>query len=108
MDELHLLVVKHLKPPDEVERHAAGHIAYLKKYHAEGTFIASGQTVNPEEGGAIVAAGVSREELEKIIAEDVFLELGLSSYEITSIKVRRSHPAVAGLLAQLRPGDAGH
>jgi uncharacterized protein YciI len=108
VDELHLLVVKHLKHPDEVERHAAGHIAYLKKYHAEGTFIASGQTVNPEEGGAIIAAGVGREELEKIIAEDVFLQRGLSSYEIVSINVRRSHPVVAELLEQLRPDTAEH
>jgi uncharacterized protein YciI len=98
---LHLLVVRHHGNPDEIDRHLPGHVAYLDAFHARGIFVASGPSVSSEHGGAILAVGVSREELERVIAEDEFVRQGTSSYEIVTINVRRCHPAVAAVFGEV-------
>lgn len=98
MATVHYLIVRHLAAPDEVERHAAEHIAYLRKFHDAGVFLASGQTVPPADGGVIVAHGVDRDAILRITEEDVFRRRGLSSYEVITAGVRRGHPLLLGLL----------
>ncbi|NKE58811.1 hypothetical protein FXN61_19140 [Lentzea sp. PSKA42] len=106
MTELHLLVVRHQAAPEEIAKHTPGHIAYLDRYHASGVFLVSGQTLREEEGGAIVAAGVDRAEIERIAAEDPFLSNRVSTYEITTITVRRSHEQLTGLVGGRTAGPA--
>jgi uncharacterized protein YciI len=105
MNIVHFLIVRHLAAPDEVEQHAAGHIAYLRKYHAAGVFLASGQTVPPADGGVIVASGPDRAAIEKIIMEDTFLQRGLSAYEVITVRVRRGHPTLVDLLDELNRAE---
>ncbi|MFF4180737.1 hypothetical protein [Streptomyces sp. NPDC001750] len=41
--------------------HIAGHVAYLERHLAAGTFLVSGQTIPTQDGGAIIAHGVDRD-----------------------------------------------
>ena len=59
----------------------AAHVMFLKKYYAAGNFLISGRKV-PRDGGIIVAVGESLQQLEAIIREDPFYELGLADFRI--------------------------
>jgi uncharacterized protein YciI len=52
---LHLLILRYVGAQEETEPHVAGHVRFLQRYHAEGVFLASGQTIPDELGGAILA-----------------------------------------------------
>ncbi|MER7758502.1 YciI family protein [Streptomyces sp. NPDC097619] len=69
-------------PVEEVEAHMDAHIAWLDGHYAEGVFLASGRKV-PRDGGMILAGGISRDEAERIAAEDPFTTAGVCSYRIT-------------------------
>ncbi|WP_346097158.1 YciI family protein [Streptomyces olivaceiscleroticus] len=101
-----MLIVTHHASEDEVDKCIPGHRAYLEKFHARGVFVASGPSVPRELGGAIIATGVSRAELDDIIAEDEFVRQGVSSYRVVTINVRRQHPAMEALLEQLAGAEA--
>lgn len=95
---LHLLILRYLVPMTEVEPHVAHHVRYLERHHGDGVFLASGQTVPVDEGGAIVARGVDRERIERITADDPFVRAGVAGYEIVTITAGRVHPDLSGLL----------
>ncbi|MFD6228087.1 YciI family protein [Streptomyces sp. NPDC060232] len=69
-------------PVEAVEDVMEAHIAWLDGYYASGVFLASGRKV-PRDGGLILAAGVSRAEIERISAEDPFTVAGVCEYRIT-------------------------
>lgn len=98
LKELHVFVVRHLASSETVEAHAAEHIAYLQRYHAEGIFLASGQLLDQAEGGIILAHGVSRARAEQISAEDPFVQRELSRHEISTFRVRRAPAELLALL----------
>ncbi|RLM28017.1 hypothetical protein BIY26_04775 [Brenneria goodwinii] len=56
---------------DVVETHLENHIAWLKKYYAQGVFVASGRKI-PRTGGGIFAKTMERSALESILSEDPF------------------------------------
>ncbi|MER7461414.1 YciI family protein [Streptomyces sp. NPDC097981] len=68
-------------PIEAVEEQLDAHIAWLDGYYASGVFLASGRKV-PRDGGIILAAGVSRAEIEKIAEEDPFTVAGVCTYRI--------------------------
>lgn len=82
----------------------AAHVEYLRRHHADGTFLVSGQTVPSSDGGAIVAHGVDRETIEAIAARDPFVVAGVAQYSITTMIAGRVHPGLADLLTS-RPRD---
>lgn len=59
------------QPIDVVETHLENHIAWLKKYYAQGVFVASGRKI-PRTGGVIFAKTMERSALESILSEDPF------------------------------------
>jgi uncharacterized protein YciI len=69
-------------PLEAVEEHLDAHVAWLDGYYASGVFLASGRKV-PRDGGVIIAAGVSRAEVEGIAEEDPFTVAGVCAYRIT-------------------------
>ncbi|MEU5808590.1 MULTISPECIES: YciI family protein [unclassified Streptomyces] len=69
-------------PIEAVEEELDAHIAWLDRYYASGVFLASGRKV-PRDGGIILAAGVSRAEVERIAEEDPFTVAGVCEYRIT-------------------------
>lgn len=96
---LHLLSLRYTGSEQEAAPYVAAHVAFLERHHRDGTFLVSGQTVPPSEGGAIVAAGVDRGTAERLTAQDPFVVAGVAAYTITTIAPGRVHPALADVLA---------
>jgi uncharacterized protein YciI len=68
-----------------IDAHMPAHVAFLRKYYAAGNFLVSGRKI-PREGGIIVAAGKSRQEIEAIAAEDPFYVHGLADFRIIEFR----------------------
>ena len=64
-------------PLAEIDAAMAAHVAFLKKHYASGHFLVSGRKI-PRDGGIIIAAGSSRDEIEAIVREDPFVARGLA------------------------------
>jgi len=69
----------------EIDRHMPAHVRFLKKHYAAGRFVVSGRKI-PRDGGVIVAAGGSREEIETIAREDPFCARGLADVRIIEFR----------------------
>ena len=69
----------------EIDAHMAAHVAFLNRYYAAGNFLVSGRKI-PRDGGIILAAGKSREEIERIVREDPFHEFGLADFRIIEFR----------------------
>ena len=74
----------------EIDASMASHVRFLKKHYAAGTFLVSGRKI-PRDGGIILAAGDTREEIEAIMREDPFCARGLA--EVRIIQFRASQQA---------------
>ncbi|MEH7301916.1 YciI family protein [Neobacillus drentensis] len=76
-----VLLLKYIKPIEEVENQLEPHRAYLEKYYSLQKFICSGRQ-NPRVGGVILCNAENREEVETIIQEDPFYSKNIATYEI--------------------------
>jgi len=88
-----VVALTYVKPLEEVEKHLAAHIAYLKTYYASGEFIGSGRKV-PRTGGVILVHAENRDAVDKIVAEDPFSIAGVADYEITEFVMTMSADAL--------------
>ena len=70
----------------QIDAHMKAHMAFLRKYYATGQFVMSGRKL-PRDGGIIIAAGASREEIAAIAAEDPFCARGLADFRIIEFRV---------------------
>jgi uncharacterized protein YciI len=70
----------------KIDAHMAAHMKFLKKYYAAGTFVVSGRKI-PRDGGIILAAGASRQEIEAIVKEDPFVDKGLADFRVVEFRV---------------------
>ncbi|CAI0716481.1 YciI family protein [Serratia entomophila] len=94
---MYIVSLTYHRPIAEVDSHLEGHIAWLKKYFQEGTFVASGRK-NPRTGGVILAKGIERTRLDDILAEDPFS--AVAHYEVTDFSATTTavgFDALAGL-----------
>jgi uncharacterized protein YciI len=73
-------------PLAEIDQAMRAHMQFLRRYYAAGNFLLSGRKI-PRDGGIILAAGKSREEMETIVAEDPFVARGLADFRITEFRV---------------------
>jgi uncharacterized protein YciI len=69
----------------EIDANMAAHVAFLEKYYASGHFLISGRKI-PRDGGIIVASGASRQQVEDIVREDPFYQLGLADFRIIQFR----------------------
>ena len=69
----------------DIDEHMTAHVRFLKKYYASGHFLVSGRKI-PRDGGIILAVGDSREEIERIIKEDPFHQLGLAEFRVIEFR----------------------
>ena len=69
----------------EIDAGMTAHVKFLKKYYAAGNFLISGRKI-PRDGGIIVAAGKSRQQIEGIIREDPFYTRGLADFRIIEFR----------------------
>jgi uncharacterized protein YciI len=89
---MHALILRYLVPAAEAEPYLADHVKYLQRYHADGTFLLSGQTVPDDIGGVILAVGLDRAGIKQVAATDPFVTGGVGSYEIITMTPSRAHP----------------
>src|SRR4051812_2408346 len=76
----------HYKAPlAEIDAHMGAHMRFVKKYYASGHFLVSGRKV-PRDGGIILAAGESRDEIEAIAREDPFTARGLATARVIEFR----------------------
>ena len=92
-----IIILSYLKPISEIDALLEPHVKFLNDYYASGVFLASGRKV-PRTGGVILAKAESREEIERIVAEDPFAVHGVASYEIIEFTASKAAPGLEGLL----------
>jgi uncharacterized protein YciI len=95
---LHLLILRYTKTAAAAEPHVPDHVEFLRRHHAEGTFVLSGQAVPEEVGGLVLATGLDRPGAEQVAASDPFVLAGVGSYEIITTTPVRVHPDLAQVL----------
>jgi uncharacterized protein YciI len=81
-----------------IDARMRAHMAFLKKYYAAGNFLVSGRKI-PRDGGIILAIGASRDQLQKIMAEDPFVAHGLADVRIIEFRVSQRAPDIDTRLA---------
>jgi uncharacterized protein YciI len=81
----------------EIDAHMAAHVRYLKKYYKSGNFLVSGRKI-PRDGGIILAAGESREEVERIVSEDPFHVHGLADFRVIEFRASQRAADVNALI----------
>ncbi|MGO1119002.1 YciI family protein [Rhodovibrionaceae bacterium A322] len=76
-----------------------GHNAWLKSGFDAGVFLLAG-SLQPKLGGAILAHGLSKEELEVRVSEDPFVAEEVVSAEILEISPGKADERLAFLMAE--------
>ena len=76
-----VLISRYTAPRERIEELVPAHREYLRRHFAAGTFVVSGRRV-PWTGGLIVAQGLTRAELDAVIAEDPFAQAGVAETEV--------------------------
>lgn len=69
----------------QIDAHMAAHMKFVRKHYADGTFLISGRKV-PRDGGIILAAGKSREQIEGIAKQDPFCQRGLADFRVIEFR----------------------
>lgn len=90
---LFLVLLDYLRPVSEVDRHMAGHRAFLNRHYAAGHFLLSGRKV-PRTGGVILARAATLDEITQWISEDPFHQAGVARYEIIAWEPTLSAPGL--------------
>ncbi len=93
-----IINLNYIVPLETLDAHMADHVKFLRKYYKQNVFVASGRKV-PRTGGIILALAKSKEEVEKIIAEDPFHTHKLAEFTITEFLTSQYHPELKKLLS---------
>ena len=91
-----LLLGRYRKPADEVEAHLDAHRAWVRDHVVAGVFIAAGREI-PLQGGLIVATGVTRDEVDAIIAKDPYFIQNVAEYDVREYDVVLATPGTEAL-----------
>lgn len=76
----------------------AAHNAWIAQGFSDGVFQCVG-SLKPEGGGAIIALGENREEIERRINADPFLEHDVVTAEIAEVDIKKTTPELSFLKA---------
>jgi uncharacterized protein YciI len=94
-----MITLTYLVDLSDVDAALIDHGAWLNRQYEEGVFIVSGRQV-PRVGGVILAAGLSREDLQRRLAEDPFHQRGIATYTVTEFVASRVRKGSEDLLEQ--------
>lgn len=81
------VVVIHYTKPDEIETHRAAHLAWIKRYSEDGTFLLCGPQPT-HRGGIVVVNAPSRERLDEILEGDGYTIGGVARHEVIEFTAR--------------------
>ncbi len=91
-----LLLGRYLQSVEVVEVHLDAHRAWVRENAEAGRFIAAGREV-PLRGGLLVAVGVTRDEVDAIIAADPYVIEGVAEYDVREYDVVLAAPGAEAL-----------
>jgi uncharacterized protein YciI len=84
-----VVLLKFSENKSKASEFMSGHNAWIKKGFDDGVFLMVG-SVNPNLGGAVVAHGLSREEIESRVEDDPFVAENVVRAEIIEISPSRA------------------
>jgi uncharacterized protein YciI len=93
-----IIELTYTAPLAEIDRAMKAHVKFLEKYYAAGRFLVSGRKI-PREGGIIVAAAGTRDEIEAIAREDPFVTRGLATVRIIEFRASQRAPDMPARMA---------
>jgi uncharacterized protein YciI len=79
-----IVMLTYTKPLAEVDRHLAGHRAWVSEGFDDGVFILSGGQ-RPRTGGALLAVGEDRSAIQAWIDRDPFVLGGVATAELIEV-----------------------
>lgn len=94
---MYILLLTYTAPLDAVDAELEAHKAWVGEHFATGAFVLAGRRV-PRSGGFILATGIGREELDRIIAADPFVTAGVAVYDVYEVAPTKAADALKGLL----------
>lgn len=94
-----IIELNYIVPLDELDKHMADHVKFLRKYYKQNVFVASGRKV-PRTGGIILALTDTRDDIDRIIAEDPFFIHRLAEFSVTEFLTSQYHPDLKQLLSK--------
>ncbi|MCB5906014.1 YciI family protein [Streptomyces pinistramenti] len=94
-----VLELTYTAPIERVEAALADHVEWLQEQYDAGHFIAAGRKV-PRDGGVILAAGMDRPAVERLVAEDPFTLAGVCDYRIVEFVATTTAPELERLREQ--------
>ena len=83
-----ILLLTYAMPVSRVDELLDEHRAWLDEHFADGTFLVSGPQA-PRTGGAILASGTPRAQIEAIVSTDPLARAGAATYEIVEFAPTR-------------------
>ncbi len=86
-----LVLLKYLKPLEEVDKFRPDHVEFLERFYAEGKFIVSGRQTSLT-GGVILANVDTLEEIKEIVAQDPFSENKIAYYSFIEFSPTKYDP----------------
>ncbi|MBW2186763.1 MAG: GTP cyclohydrolase [Desulfuromonadales bacterium C00003068] len=92
-----IVSLSYIKPIEEIDKHLAAHVDYLKQHYEKKSFIASGRKV-PRTGGIILSNLESKSELERILQQDPFSLNKVAEFEIIEFVPSMTLPEFSNLL----------
>lgn len=94
---LYIVILRYLVPLEQIDLALEPHRAWVDQGFKDGVFLLSGPQI-PRTGGAILAQGLSRAELDQRLAQDPFASGGLARHEVIEMMPRGADPRLAFLL----------
>ena len=95
---MYVILLRYLKPIEEVERLMPAHREFLDRFYREGKIIVSGPR-EPRTGGVMIANVDTERAVSEIIAEDPYFTEGIAEYEPIRFNVRGHDPRFAPFLS---------
>ena len=89
-----LVVLKFSANRGQAKAFMDGHMEWIQRGFKEGVFLLAGR-VEPSLGGAVLAQGVSREQLQSRVNEDPFVREDVVSAEIVEITPSKVDPRLS-------------
>jgi len=89
---LFVVILRYIVPIEIIIEQRDEHVIFLDKYYAKGIFHASGPQI-PRYGGMILAKASSREELNRILAEDPFSQYKSAEYQVIEFTINKRSDA---------------
>jgi uncharacterized protein YciI len=96
-----IIDLNYIVPLEKLDESMNDHMKFIRKYYGLNLFVVSGRKV-PRTGGIILCLAKSREEVDKIMNEDPFINRKLAKYSVTEFLTSQHHADLKNLLKPVK------